>query len=577
MRLKISESKNAKSLYVIRSTYINGKHSSKVVEKLGTYDELKKTHDDPITWAKEYIKQLTEQEKEQKREVVVRFKQSKHLPKDKQQCFLGGYLFLQSLYNQLGLPAICQAISSRHKFTYDLDNILSYLLYTRILFPSSKKSSYEFARRFLEPPTFEPHQMYRALEFLATEDDYIQAQLYANTQKLSQRNDRVLYYDCTNFFFEIEQEDNLRKYGVSKEHRPNPIVEMGLLMDGDGIPLAYCLHSGSTNEQITLQPLEKKILKDFNLSKFILCTDGGLSSLSNRKYNTRGERAFITTQSLKKLKAHLKDWALSSAGWKIPNSNKEYDLTQINSLTPESPAYTTIYNQIFYKDRWINENGFEQHLIVTYSLKYKSYQQRIREQQVQRAAKAINTNGTPLKKYNSNDYKRLVKKTQVTKDGEIAEKELYELNEERIAQEAQYDGFYAVCTSLKDSPAEIIRINQRRWEIEESFRIMKTEFRTRPVYLSREQRIRAHFLTCFLSLILYRYLEKKTDNKFTPRELIYTLRDMNFLQLPTGDYIPTYTRTDITDLFHEVFGFRTDYEILSEKQMKKILKATRKP
>lgn len=576
MRLKISASKNAKSLYVIRSTYINGKHSSKVVEKLGTYDELKKTHNDPIAWAKEYIKQLTEQEKEQKREVVVRFKQSKHLPKDKQQCFFGGYLFLQSLYNQLGLSAICQAISSRHKFTYDLDNILSCLLYTRILFPSSKKSSYGFARRFIEPPTFEPHQMYRALEFLAAEDDYIQAQLYANTQKLSKRNDRILYYDCTNFFFEIEQEDNFRKYGASKEHRPNPIVEMGLLMDGDGIPLAYGLHSGNTNEQITLQPLEKKILKDFTLSKFILCTDGGLSSLSNRKYNTRGERAFITTQSLKKLKAHLKDWALDSTGWKIPNSHKEYDLTQINSLTPESPAYTTVYNQTFYKDRWINENGFEQHLIVTYSLKYKDYQKRIREQQVQRAAKAIDANGTPLKKYNSNDYKRLVKKTQVTKDGEIAEKELYELNEERITQEAQYDGFYAVCTSLTDSPVEIIRINQRRWEIEESFRIMKTEFRTRPIYLSREQRIRAHFLTCFLSLILYRYLEKKTDNKFTPRELIYTLRDMNFLQIPTGDYVPTYTRTDITDVLHEVFGFRTDYEILSEKQMKKILKTTRK-
>lgn len=576
MRLKISASKNAKSLYVIRSTYINGKHSSKVVEKLGTYDELKKIHNDPIAWAKEYIKQLTEQEKEQKREVVVRFKQSKHLPKDKQQCFFGGYLFLQSLYNQLGLPAICQAISSRHKFTYDLDNILSCLLYTRVLFPSSKKSSYGFARRFIEPPTFEPHQMYRALEFLAAEDDYIQAQLYANTQKLSKRNDRILYYDCTNFFFEIEQEDNFRKYGASKEHRPNPIVEMGLLMDGDGIPLAYCLHSGNTNEQITLQPLEKKILKDFNLSKFILCTDGGLSSLSNRKYNTRGERAFITTQSLKKLKAHLKDWALDPTGWKIPNSHKEYDLTQINSLTPESPAYTTVYNQTFYKDRWINENGFEQHLIVTYSLKYKDYQKRIREQQVQRATKAINANGTPLKKYNSNDYKRLVKKTQVTKDGEIAEKELYELNEERITQEAQYDGFYAVCTSLTDSPVEIIRINQRRWEIEESFRIMKTEFRTRPIYLSREQRIRAHFLTCFLSLILYRYLEKKTDNKFTPRELIYTLRDMNFLQIPTGDYVPTYTRTDITDVLHEVFGFRTDYEILSEKQMKKILKTTRK-
>lgn len=576
MRLKISESKNSKSLYVIRSTYENGKHSSKVVERLGTYDELKKTHDDPIAWAKEYIRKLNEQEKEEKREVIVRFKQSKHLTKDKQQHFYGGYLFLQSLYNQLGFPKICQDIASRYKFTYDLNSVLSRLIYTRILFPSSKKSSFEFAKNFLEAPAFDQHQMYRALEVLAEEDDFIQSQLYANSKKLGKRNDRILYYDCTNFFFEIEQEDGIRKYGASKEHRPNPIVEMGLLMDGDGIPLAYCLHSGNPNEQTTLQPLEKKILKDFNLSKFIICTDGGLSSLSNRKFNTRGERAFITTQSLKKMKGHLKDWSLDPKGWKLPNESTIYDLEQLMNLDPESAEYATYYGKTFYKDRWINKNGLEQHLIVTFSLKYKHYQQRIREQQVQRATKAIEANGAPLKKLGPNDYKRLVKRTNITPDGEVAAKELQALDYERIAKEAQYDGFYAVCTSLDDSPADIIQLNKRRWEIEECFRIMKTEFKTRPVYLSRETRIRTHFLTCFLSLTLYRYLEKKTDHGFTPRDLIQKLREMNFFQLSSGDFVPTYTRTEITDRLHDAFGFRTDYEVLSETQMKKILKTTKK-
>lgn len=244
-----------------------------MVEKLGTYDELKKTHDDPIAWAKEYIRQLNEQDKEEKREVIVRFKQSKHLIKDKQQYFYGGYLFLRSLYHQLGFPKICQNIASRYKFTYDLNSILSRLIYTRIIFPSSKKSSYEFSEKFLESPTFDQHQMYRALEVLAEEDDFIQSQLYTNSKKLWKRNDLILYYDCTNFFFEIEQENGIRKYGASKEHRPNPFVGMGLLMDDDGIPLAYCLHSGNTNEQTTLQPLERKILKDFNLYSFLSVKD----------------------------------------------------------------------------------------------------------------------------------------------------------------------------------------------------------------------------------------------------------------------------------------------------------------
>lgn len=276
MRLQISKSKNAQSFYVIRSCYINGKHSSKVVEKLGTYEELKKKHDDTVAWAKEYIQQLNELEKEQKREIVIHFKQSKPIPMDKQLQFSGGYLFLQSLYHQLGLPAICQDISSRYKFKFNLNECLSRLIYIRILYPSSKLSSYEYSKKMLEPHQMELHHLYRSLGILSAEDSFIQSQLYANSERLCAQNSKVLYYDCTNFFFEIEQEDGIRQYGPSKEHRSSLIVEMGLFMDGDGIPLAYCLHSGDTNEQVTLQPLEEKIVHDFNLSRFIVCTDGGI-------------------------------------------------------------------------------------------------------------------------------------------------------------------------------------------------------------------------------------------------------------------------------------------------------------
>lgn len=243
------------SFYVIRSCYINGKHSSKVVEKLGTYEELKKKHDDTVAWAKEYIQQLNELEKEQKREIVIHFKQSKPIPMDKQLQFSGGYLFLQSLYHQLGLPAICQDISSRYKFKFNLNECLSRLIYIRILYPSSKLSSYEYSKKMLEPHQMELHHLYRSLGILSAEDSFIQSQLYANSERLCAQNSKVLYYDCTNFFFEIEQEDGIRQYGPSKEHRSSLIVEMGLFMDGDGIPLAYCLHSGDTNEQVTLQPL----------------------------------------------------------------------------------------------------------------------------------------------------------------------------------------------------------------------------------------------------------------------------------------------------------------------------------
>lgn len=390
---------------------------------------------------------------------------------------------------------------------------------------------------------------------------------------ISKRNDKILYYDCTNYFFEIEQEEGLKQYGPSKEHRPNPIIEMGLFMDADGIPLAFSIHSGNTNEQQTLQPLEKQILKDFSLSKFVVCTDAGLSSTDNRKFNDMNERAFITTQSIKKLKKHLKAWALDPSGWSLSGFPYVFDLNQVSD---SQELMSTYGNSTFFKERWIKEDGLEQRLIVTYSIKFKEYQRHIRNRQIQRAAKLIDFNPSSLKKVRQNDYKRFISRTIATDEGEIASNEIYSIDQEVISNEEAYDGFYAVCTNLEDDAAAIAKINHNRWEIEECFRLLKTDFKARPVYLSRDDRIKAHFTTCFLSLTLFRYLEKQLNNVFTSNEIIEQLRTMNFYSVPGEGYIPTYTRTDFTDALHKTFGFRTDYQIVSEKQMKNIFKHTKK-
>lgn len=570
MRLGMSKSKNSISLYVIKSTYENKKHSTKIVEKLGTIDELRSNlnGEDPIEWAKKYIEELNKKEKEQSREVMVKYSPSKIIAKDAQHSFNGGYLFLQQIYHELNLHKLSAEISKKHKFTFDLNAVLSRLLYGRILFPSSKLATYQHSSKFIEQPDFELQHVYRALEVISKEMDFIQSSLYSNSLKISKRNTGILYYDCTNYFFEIEQEDGLKQYGASKEHRPNPIIQMGLFMDGDGIPLAFNLSSGNTNEQTTLKPIEEKILSDFKLSKFVVCTDAGLASEKNRKFNNEGERAFITTQSIKKLKKHLKEWSLDSKGWHLADHDKTYDIAQLDE---------EIYkDNCFFKERWIKENGLEQKLIVTYSIKYKSYQRQIRNSQIARAQETLDTNPTKISKGNQNDYKRFIRKTSCTPDGEIAANEFYTLNTETIFAEEVYDGFYAVCTNLEGSAQEIIRINQRRWEIEECFRIMKSEFKARPVYLSRDDRIKAHFTTCFMSLIIYRLLEKRLGNKFTCSEVINGLREMNFYEIKGEGYMPTYTRTDFTDALHESFGFRTDYEIIKKTQMKKILSTTKK-
>ena len=474
---------------------------------------------------------------------------------------------MQDIYYSLGLDKICNVISDKYRIKYNLNSILSNLIYTRIIEPSSKLSAFETAKTFLEQPDFELQNIYRALGIIANETENIESAVYKNSLNVVNRNTKILYYDCTNYFFEIEEAEGIKQYGKSKENRPLPIVQMGLFMDGDGFPLAFVIDSGNTNEQVTLKPLEKQIIKDFELSKFVVCTDAGLASIENRKFNEVQDRSFIVTQSLKKIKGHLKEWALSEDGWHKLNSKKIINLNDIDNSSSNE--------EIFYKERWINENGLSQRLIVSYSPKYAAYQKAVRNSQVERAQKLIN-NPSSVSRNRQNDPKRFIKSTSVTRDGEVADKRVLALNQSAIDSESAFDGFYAVCTTLEDDISEIIKVNKRRWEIEESFRILKSDFKARPVYLKRDDRIKAHFTTCFLALLIYRILEHKLNGKFTSSQIINTLRNMNLRNLDGVGFIPTYTRTPITNALHTNFNFRTDTEITTLKEMKKILNLTKK-
>jgi len=579
MIVTTSKSKNSTSYYIKDSLYNNGKITSRNVEKLGSYADLEVRFGKENTLGKldEYVKELTRKKKEGTQKIMVAYSPTKTIEAGKQVTFNCGYLFLQKIYRELGLERTCQRIQDRYDFDFDLNAVLSRLIYGRMLYPASKRSTYELSKRFIEQPCFELHHIYRALEVIYKESDFIQAELYKNSKSVIKRKTGILYYDMTNYFFEIEQEDGIKQYGVSKENRPNPIVQMGLFMDGDGIPLAFCIHKGNENEQKTLKPLEQKILSDFELSKFVVCTDAGLASADNRKYNNIGGRAFITTQSIKKLKKDLKEWALKPTGWRLVGKRGVYDISQVENddyLKRTALQFGETVNpqtETFYKEQWMPDMAPEQKMIVTYSIKYRDYQQKIRQRQVDRAIKLIDKNPTKLKKVNANDYKRFISRTAVTKEGEVAKKELFAIDTSVIEAEEMYDGFYAVCTNLEDDAQAVIKINHRRWEIEESFRIMKSEFKARPVYLQRDDRIEAHFATCFIGLLIYRILEKRLDEAFTCSRIISELRDMNMLELKHEGYVPAYTRTDFTDALHDVFGFRTDFQITTHSKMKKIL------
>ena len=570
MRLKVNKSKNSINYYIITDIKTKqGKRSTKVFKKLGNEQDILKISNGipPLEWANKQLEIVNKQVQEKSLKITADFSQSNIIEKNKQFSFNCGYLFLQDIYYSLGLDKICNDISDKYRIKYDLNSVLANLIYTRIIEPSSKLSAFETAKSFLEQPNFELQNIYRALEIISKETENIEASVYKNSLNVVNRNTKILYYDCTNYFFEIEEAEGIKQYGKNKENRPLPIVQMGLFMDGDGFPLAFVIDSGNTNEQITLKPLEKQIIKDFELSKFVVCTDAGLASHENRIFNNIQDRSFIVTQSLKKIKGHLKDWALSKEDWHKLNSNKLINLNDIDNSSSNE--------EIYYKERWINENGLEQRLIVSYSPKYAAYQKNLRTNQIERAKNLIN-NPTTISKNRQNDPKRFIKFSSITNDGEIAEKKVFSLNQSAIDNEAMFDGFYAVCTTLEDDISEIIKVNKRRWEIEESFRILKSDFKARPVYLKRDDRIKAHFTTCFLALLIYRILEHKLSEKYTSSKMIQTLRELNFFQKDGCGYVPIYTRTDLTDELHDIFGFRTDTEVIPFSKMKKVFRQTKK-
>ena len=571
MRLKISKSKNTILFYIIKDYTRNGKRSTKIVKRIGNLEEVKTMAGkmDYKEWLKKYVQDFNE--KNGLNEVVLIKKNTrKTITKDINNSFNVGYLFLEKIYNELKIEAICKNIQNTYQFHFDLNEILSYLIYARIIYPSSKLETFKQCQNFIKQPHFKLHDEYRALSYIAANMDYIQENLFNNSKQVINRNSRVIYYDCTNYFFEIDEEDDIRKYGINKQHQPKPQVGMGLFMDGDGLPLSCNIYPGNMNEQKTLIPEENKIVNNFKLdnTKIILCTDAGLASDEIKKFNIEDNRGFVITQSLKKLKDCYKEQIFDPSDWRITDDLKNiYNLETIGNDENLREKY---YETLFYKIIETETKSVKQDLIVTFSFKYFDYNRGIRNNQIERAKKSIENNQVTRKGKNQNDYRRFIDTLNSTDNGEIAENTTYSINQDVIEEEEKYDGYYALTTNLIGDIKEILKIVKGRWEIEESFRIMKSDFLARPVNLSREDRIKAHFLICFISLFIYRILEKKLDYKYTTSQILNTLRNMKVLESKGDGYIPEYTRTDLTDYLHELFGFRTDYELNTYKDFKKI-------
>jgi len=571
VRLKTSNSKNATLYYVITDyTNLNGKRSTRIFEKLGNQAQVEERFgkNDTINKINEYINKLNNEDKEEL--IKKEFNPNKRISPGIKRQFNVGYLFLEKLYNQVKLNDICNEIQSKYKFQFDLNEIFSYLIYARIIYPSSKLETFKQCQNFIKKPEFKLHNEYRALSYIAENIDFIQESLFNNSKNVVNRNSSVIYYDCTNYFFEIDIDDDLRKYGISKEHRPNPIVGMGLFMDGDGLPLSFNIYPGNQNEQKTLIPEESKIINNFKLdsTKTILCTDAGLSSDEIKKFNVDNNKGFVITQSLKKLKDEYKKQVFDNENWRISGDLKHiYNLEDIKNDNSLKEKY---YETLFYKIIQTETKSVKQDLIVTFCFKYFDYNKSIRDNQIERAKNAIETGNVTRKGKNQNDYRRLINSLNSTDNGEVAENINYFINEELINEESKYDGYYALTTNLIGDINEIFKIVKGRWEIEESFRIMKSDFLARPVNLSREDRIKAHFLICFISLFLYRLLEKKLDYKYTTSQILSTLKNMTMLEHKGLGFEPEYERTQITDDLHDLFKFNTDLEIVSYKKIKKI-------
>lgn len=508
-------------LYYAVSIRKGKKTTSKNVRRIGRLSELKKEYTDPIAHFRAEAKRLTD---EGRSESSFEIPANLMLDPMKRRRVMLGYIFPQSVYYSLGLDMVMRGIRNESKVTYDFNRIMRDLVIGRVLSPLSKNSTYEKAFSFPEPPDYDLQHVYRSLSLMAKNFDLIEEKAFKGMKKYADVDTSVTYYDCTNFYFEIEEDDGFRTYGKSKENRPNPIVQMGLFLDRNGLPISMCINPGRTNEQKTMIPLEKLMTERFGIEKFVVCADCGLSGKRNLRFNSTENHGFVVTKSLKKVSEDVRARLMGDGGWKRfgDASGRLYSLKEIREDA-------NLRDVIFYHDEKfaMGSDGFEERIVTTYCGRLREYQRSVRERQLQRAMELVRQ-GKIRKGVNQNDVRRFIVVDSVTENGEVAEKKVFSIDRERFEEESEYDGFYAVTTDLDDDPGEIIRINRGRWEIEESFRIMKSDFDGRPVFVSREDRIRAHFLTCYLAFMIFRIIEQKLnkgDVRYTDPEILRTLRD----------------------------------------------------
>ena len=556
-------------LYYAVSIRKGKKTTSKNVRRIGRLSELKKEYTDPIAHFRAEAKRLTD---EGRSESSFEIPANLMLDPMKKRRVMLGYIFPQSVYYSLGLDMVMRGIRNESKATYDFNRIMRDLIIGRVLSPLSKSSTYEKAFSFPEPPDYDLQHVYRSLSLMAKSFDLIEEKAFKGMKKYADVDTSVTYYDCTNFYFEIE-EDGFRTYGKSKENRPNPIVQMGLFLDRNGLPISMCINRGKTNEQKTMIPLEKLMKERFGIEKFVVCADCGLSGKRNLRFNSTENHGFVVTKSLKRVSEDVRARLMGDGGWKRfgDASGRLYSLKEIREDA-------NLRDVIFYHDERfaMGSDGFEERIVTTYCGRLREYQRSVRERQLQRAMELVRQ-GKIRKGVNQNDVRRFIVVDSVTENGEVAEKKVFSIDRERFEEESEYDGFYAVTTDLDDDPGEIIRINRGRWEIEESFRIMKSDFDGRPVFVSREDRIRAHFLTCYLAFMIFRIIEQKLnkgDVRYTDPEILRTLRDYEAIDAENF-YVGAMEGKAVRAL-ESTFGLVGSMTALSKAQFRRLVARSKK-
>ena len=596
--------------YYIQQGFRNGKKTTtKNIKRLGKHSELLLITDDPLEYAKNEVKKMNEEYRSGRSEFIVTMDFNERIPSTDSPCSNStslniGYLYLKDIYAKLNLSDFFKSVSSDRKITYDCNKICQFLTYARILDPASKYGTYDKLDTYYEKPQVEYQHMIRFLDILDRNSDQYLKHLFDNSENIVKRDTSVMYYDCTNYFFETEKPDEeivdevtgeiilgLRQFGISKENKTSPIVEMGLIMDSRGIPISMCIHPGNTNEQLTAVPLEKEVIKMTGNKKFIYCADAGLGSYNIRKFNDMGGRAYIVTQSVKKLGQEIKDIVFNDSNYRLLSNDDAITLKEMRTFNKKDANNLSLYNDFAYKvipantpmdtglyEEKVYKNGrtkkvkakgtLHQYIIVTFSRKMMEYQRTIRERQLERAKKLLRLKDPEKIKKGPNDIRRFLKNTS-------SDTANYVLDMDKIHEEEKYDGFYAVATNLDDSAKDILAVAQNRYKIEDCFRIMKTNFDARPVFLRKPERIRAHFLICYTALLIYRLMECKLDDNLThvtTSNLIKTLRNMNVVNMDDMYYKSIYSGSQALDALERCFELQLNRKYYRPSDLNKIVK-----